>query len=55
MVGDEVRQRVKPARIRTILQEYRGGNAAGGNGQGAKAQAAGRGGAATKAAKGAKR
>jgi NADH:ubiquinone oxidoreductase subunit E len=55
MVGDEVRQRVKPARIRTILQEYRGGNGAGGNGQGSKAQAAGRRGAATKAAKGAKR
>lgn len=40
MVGDEVRQRVKPARIRAILQEYRSGGAAGnggGNGRGAKA------------------
>jgi len=43
MVGEEVRQRVKPARIRAILAEYRDGNggagaaAAGGNGRGAKA------------------
>ena len=36
MVGDEVRQRVKPARIRAILEEYRNGST-GGNGQGAKA------------------
>jgi NADH:ubiquinone oxidoreductase subunit E len=39
MVGDEVRQRVKPARIRAILEEYRtgaGGNG-GGSGQGPKA------------------
>ena len=26
MIGDEVRQRVKPARIRAILEEYRNGN-----------------------------
>jgi NADH:ubiquinone oxidoreductase subunit E len=42
MVNDEVRQRVKPARIRAILEEYRNGGLstegrAGGNGQGAKA------------------
>jgi NADH:ubiquinone oxidoreductase subunit E len=39
MVNDEVRQRVKPARIRAILEEYRGngGAGAGGNGQGSKA------------------
>jgi NADH:ubiquinone oxidoreductase subunit E len=48
MVGDEVRQRVKPARIRALLEEYRngatGGNGGanaegrvGGNSQGAKA------------------
>jgi len=36
MVGDEVRQRVKPARIRAILEEYRFGPA-GGNGQGVRA------------------
>ena len=36
MVDDEVRQRVKPARIRAILEEYRSGSA-GGNGQGARA------------------
>jgi NADH:ubiquinone oxidoreductase subunit E len=34
MVGEEVRQRVKPARIRAILAEYRNGN-----GRGAKASA----------------
>ncbi len=34
MVDDEVRQRVKPARIRAILEEYRSGSS-GGNGQGA--------------------
>jgi NADH:ubiquinone oxidoreductase subunit E len=43
MVGEEVRQRVKPARIRAILQEYRGGSAgaaaSGGNGHGARASA----------------
>jgi NADH:ubiquinone oxidoreductase subunit E len=40
MVGDEVRQRVKPARIRALLEEYRGGSGGnGGNGQGAKAAA----------------
>ncbi len=44
MVGEEVRQRVKPARIRALLQEYRSGAASaegriGGNGQGAKAPA----------------
>jgi NADH:ubiquinone oxidoreductase subunit E len=34
MIGEEVRQRVKPARIRAILEEYRGsGN--GGNGKAA--------------------
>jgi NADH:ubiquinone oxidoreductase subunit E len=43
MVGEEVRQRVKPARIRAILEEYRNGGtgaagAEGGNGQGAKAK-----------------
>ena len=42
MVGEEVRQRVKPARIRAILEEYRNGaegaaGSPGGNGQGAKA------------------
>jgi NADH:ubiquinone oxidoreductase subunit E len=38
MVNDEVRQRVKPARIRAILEEYRTGSAGGnGNGQGVKA------------------
>ena len=42
MVGEEVRQRVKPARIRAILAEYRNGNGAaagaeGGNGRGVKA------------------
>ncbi len=48
MVNDEVRQRVKPARIGAILEEYRSGPAGGGdsaeghgggNGQGAKAAA----------------
>lgn len=45
MVGEEVRQRVKPARIRAILAEYRNGTgsvgaaAAGGNGKGAKGPA----------------
>ena len=37
MVGDEVRQRVKPARIRAILEEYRGAGA-GGNGKAAAAK-----------------
>jgi NADH:ubiquinone oxidoreductase subunit E len=32
MIGEEVRQRVKPARIRAILEEYRGGGN-GGNGK----------------------
>jgi NADH:ubiquinone oxidoreductase subunit E len=40
MVNDEVRQRVKPARIRAILEEYRGNGGAGGNGQGPKAAGA---------------
>ena len=42
MVGDEVRQRVKPARIRAILEDYRGDNAAGhgGNGKSAKPKTA---------------
>jgi len=42
MVGDEVRQRVKPARIRAILEEYRNGNgngSAAGNGKGVKGPA----------------
>jgi NADH:ubiquinone oxidoreductase subunit E len=43
MVGEEVRQRVKPARIRAILEEYRGaagnGGSSGGNGKGVKAAA----------------
>lgn len=43
MVGEEVRQRVKPARIRAILEEYRNGGAgaaaAGGNGRDARAAA----------------
>jgi NADH:ubiquinone oxidoreductase subunit E len=34
MIGEEVRQRVKPARIRAILEEYRGGGN-GGNGKAA--------------------
>jgi NADH:ubiquinone oxidoreductase subunit E len=64
MVGEEVRQRVKPARIRAILEEYRNGGtgaaglasaagAEGGNGQGAKAKvkAAGPKAAKSKAAK----
>jgi NADH:ubiquinone oxidoreductase subunit E len=45
MVGEEVRQRVKPARIRAILAEYRNGNGgagaatAGGNGRGVQGPA----------------
>jgi hypothetical protein len=43
MVGEEVRQRVKPARIRAILAEYRNGagaaGAEGGNGKGVKGPA----------------
>jgi NADH:ubiquinone oxidoreductase subunit E len=50
MVNDEVRQRVKPARIRAILEEYRSGTAGaggnggadgGGNGQGGRSKASG--------------
>jgi NADH:ubiquinone oxidoreductase subunit E len=44
MVGDEVRQRVKPARIRAILEEYRGGAGGAAGSAGGGDNAAGHGG-----------
>ncbi len=59
MVNDEVRQRVKPARIRAMLEEYRsgtagGGDGAAGNGQGARSAKSRAAGPKSKAAKAAK-